>query len=138
MKKIVQKIVAAGIVVNNNKVLIIQRAADDTFPNMWEVPSGKREELERTVDAVKREVKEETGLTVEICEPIGVFEFSVEKENEIRDCVQICFLCKPIGKTEVVISTEHQNYIWVSKDELGSYKLSPETKANILKVLNKT
>lgn len=132
MKKVIQKVVAAGIILNNNKVLIIQRAASDTFPNMWEVPSGKREEFETTINAVTREVKEETNLEVEVLSPIGVFEFKTEKESEIRDVTQICFICKVVGDTDVKLSDEHQNFVWVGKDELDSYNLSKETKENII------
>lgn len=133
MKNIVQKIVAAGIILNNNKVLIIQRAANDSFPNMWEVPSGKREEFETTENAVTREVKEETGLDVKVVKPVGVFEFRVEKDTEIRDVTQICFLCKPAGGIEVKLSSEHQNFTWVGLEELINYNLSQETKENIIK-----
>ena len=44
MKKEIQKIVLAGVVFYNNKVLILQRSKDETiYPNMWELPSGKKE-----------------------------------------------------------------------------------------------
>lgn len=112
MKKAVQKIVAAGIIVKDDKVLIIQRTSNDTFPNMLEIPSGKREEFETT---------------------IGVFEFKVERSDEIRDVTQICFLCKLIGKIEVKLSNEHQNFAWITKDELDNYKISEETKENLIK-----
>jgi len=46
-KKIVQKIVLGGVVIKDGKILILQRHKDeDVYPNMWELPSGKREPLE--------------------------------------------------------------------------------------------
>jgi len=134
-KKIVQKIILGGIVIKNDKALIIQRSADEeAYPNLWEIPSGKRESFEKSEDAVAREVKEETGLDVEVVMPINVFEFKVEKPDEIRDATQINFLVKQIGESEVKISSEHQNFAWISKDEVNShFSISDEVKKAILK-----
>lgn len=47
-KPIIQKVVAGGIIISNSKVLIVQRAADEeVYPNLWEVPSGKKEPMEK-------------------------------------------------------------------------------------------
>jgi len=58
-KKIVQKIVVAGVIVNKGgRVLILQRNKnEDIFPNMWELPSGKREFLEDSESCLIREIK---------------------------------------------------------------------------------
>lgn len=135
MKKVVQKIILAGMVIKDNKILIIQRNAnEEAYPNLWELPSGKREPFETSEDAVKREVKEETGLNVEPVMPVSVFEFKVEKPDEIRDATQINFLVKPAGDTQVVLSSEHQNFAWIAENELANYKLSKETQDTIKKV----
>jgi len=133
MKQIVQKIIVAGIVIDNGKALIIQRSGKDAFPDLWELPSGKRDDFEKSKDALKREVKEETGLNIEPLVPVHVFEFRVEKEKEIRDSTQISFLVKPVGKGQVKLSKEHQNFAWVSKDGLNKYNLSTDTKNAIIK-----
>ena len=134
VKKVVQKICAAGVILHGGKVLIIQRSSDDeAFPGLWELPSGKQESLETTIDAVKREVKEETGLNVEVDRIVGSFKFKVEKEDEIRDVTQISFLVKPVDSVEVKLSSEHQNFAWITKDEIDNYNLSEETKGVIRK-----
>ena len=138
-KKIVQKIILGGVVVKDNRVLIIQRSADEeAYPNLWEIPSGKREPFEKSEDAVVREVKEETGLDVEVVMPISVFEFKVEKPDEIRDATQINFLVKLKGDQEVKISDEHQNFAWITKDEIDNYEISRETKDVVKKVFELT
>lgn len=134
MKLIVQKIILAGIVAYRGKILVIQRSADeDVFPNLWEIPSGKREPFEKSQDSLVREVKEETGIEVKPIVPVDVFEFKVEKEDEIRDATQISFLCKPVGEPKIKLSNEHQNFAWIKEDELGKYDLSKESKDVILK-----
>jgi 8-oxo-dGTP diphosphatase len=136
MKPITQKVVAGGIIIDNSKVLIIQRAAnEETYPNLWEVPSGKKEPMEKIEDTVLREVFEETGLIVTVIKVANVFNFRVEKTDETRDVTQINFLVKLVKKPEVKLSTEHQNYSWITKDELEKYNLSEETKFSIKSVL---
>ncbi len=134
-KKIVQKIVSGGVVVNKNKkILILQRnKKEDIFPNMWELPSGKKELLEETENCLLREIKEETGLDVEIIIPFSVFDYQIEKSGEIRDTTQINFLVKVINKGVVKLSPEHQNFAWISKDEIEQYQLSEATKRVISK-----
>jgi len=134
MKQINQKVVVGGVIVNENKVLIVQRASDEeAYTDLWELPSGKKEPLEKVTDAIIREVKEETGLTTEIIKMVDVFNFSVEKPDETRDVTQINFLLKLIGSSEVKLSEEHQNFAWITKDEINNYNLSEETKSAIIK-----
>lgn len=132
MKQISQRVVVGGVIIHDNKVLIVQRSSDEeAYPDLWEVPSGKKEPLEKITDAILREVKEETGLITEIVKVNDVFNFSVEKPDEIRDVTQINFLLKLVGNSEVKLSSEHQNFAWISKDEIDNYNLSIETKTSI-------
>ena len=64
-------------------------------------------------DAVVREVKEETGLNVEIIKPIKVW--SGTKGNIWR--IGIDYLCNVVGGT-VEISVEHDDYAWASSSDL--------------------
>ncbi|MCX7928698.1 MAG: NUDIX hydrolase [Patescibacteria group bacterium] len=131
-KPIIQKIVLAGIVFNKQgKVLVLQRNENEnTHPGMWELPSGKREFLESSHNALTREIKEETGLDIEVVQPCSVFEYKIEKPNEIRDSTQINFIVTS-EVSEVRLSEEHQNYAWISKNEINRYKMSVETKEAI-------
>lgn len=134
-KKVVQKIVLAGVIINkDNKILILQRNKnEDIFPNMWELPSGKREFLENSESCLIREIKEETGLNVKIIMPFSVFDYQIEKSGEIRDTTQINFLVKVINEKKVKLSSEHQNFAWINKNEIEQYELSKATKEVILK-----
>jgi len=134
---IVQKIVLAGVVFNQQgKALILQRNEnEDIYPGMWELPSGKREFFESSHDTLIREIKEETGLDVEIIQPCSVFEYKIEKPNEVRDSTQINFIVTS-NTSEVKLSEEHQNYAWVSKDDIDKYEMSDETKKVIRAAFN--
>lgn len=129
-KKIIQKVVLAGLIIKDGRVLILQRTADEeSYANYWELPSGKKEPLESTLESLKREIFEEAGLEVEIIKPISVFDYQIEKPDEIRDTTQINFLVTPKeSESQVKLSTEHQNFAWVSEKDLDQYQMSDETK----------
>lgn len=137
MKRVVQKVIAGVALENGGKILIIQRTAnEDIFPNLWELPSGKKEPMEKIEEAAKREAKEETELEVKIGKPISVFNFGWEKEDEIRDATEIVFLATLEGKSEVKLSDEHQNFAWVNKEEIENYNASKETKDVVKEALS--
>jgi 8-oxo-dGTP diphosphatase len=134
MKKVVERIANGGVIINRGKVLIIQRASNDEYlPDLWEIPGGKREIGEKTIDSVKRELEEETGLKVNVGNPIDIFEYRVEKPEEIRDITQINFLVTPIDDTKVKLSSEHQNFAWITPGEIDKYNISKEIKETIKK-----
>jgi 8-oxo-dGTP diphosphatase len=133
-KSIIQKVVLAAVIMKDDKILILQRSKDeDIFPNMWELPSGKKEPLETSETSLLREVKEETGLDIKIIMPFFVFDYQIEKPEEIRDSTQINFLATPIGNKQIKLSSEHQNFAWIQKDEVNQYELSKATKQVIQK-----
>ena len=129
----VQKVVLGAIVVRDGRVLILQRNKSETvLPGLWELPSGKKEPLEKSEDGLIREVREETGLEVKIKSLVSVFDYQIEKPEEIRDSTQINFLVEPVGSLEPAISEEHESFAWIDRSDLGNYELSDATKAVIL------
>lgn len=133
-KNIVQKIILGGVIAKDNKILILQRHKnEDVYPNIWELPSGKREPLEPSEESLIREIKEETGLDIKIIFPFSVFDYQIEKPNEIRDSTQINFLVTPTNDEEVKISDEHQAFAWIKPEEIDHYGLTGATKNVIRK-----
>lgn len=138
-KKIIQRIIVGGVLVNKeNKALILQRHSNETtYPNMWELPSGRREFFEVTEGALIREMKEEAGVDVKIIDPISVFDYIIEKTEETRDSVQINFLvCFEKTGQKIVLSSEHQNFAWVNEQMLSQYNLTDSTKKVLVKAFN--
>ena len=89
MKTKTQFIIGAfGIIFNEQKrILLVHRRDYD----LWNLPGGGLEDFESPTNAVKREVKEETGLKVEISRLLGVY----NKKN--KNGMAFTFLCKVIG-----------------------------------------
>ena len=58
--------VVAGIVINQNKILIGKRKDEDIGGGKWEFPGGKIEIGEANIEALERELYEELGISVKI------------------------------------------------------------------------
>ena len=136
-KRIIQKIVLGGVIIRGDDILLLQRGNDeDVYPCMWELPSGKREPLEPSEASLIREVKEETGLEVGIIMPLAVFDYQIEKTDEIRDSTQVNFIVKPKNNTDVVISSEHQDFAWVKENEIDKYDVTESVKSLLKKAFS--
>ena len=62
--------VAAGILRDvNGRILITERMGDGPFTGLWEFPGGKIVSGETAVVALRRELREELGITVTECRP---------------------------------------------------------------------
>ena len=88
--------VAAIIVFPHNKILLIKRGTV-VFKGYWALPGGRVDAGESVEQAVVREVKEETGLIVEIVRKIGEYHESGVKDGIEYDYYPACFLVKPTG-----------------------------------------
>ncbi|BFM10852.1 Nudix family hydrolase [Simiduia litorea] len=63
-------VVAAVIRGHHKQVLIAKRPTHVHMGGLWEFPGGKVEQFEAPLDALKRELKEEVGLTVVSAQPL--------------------------------------------------------------------
>ena len=66
------KLTVDGVIIKNQEILLIKRATEP-FIDFWALPGGFVEYYETTERAVKREIKEETGLTAKTKKIIGVY-----------------------------------------------------------------
>ncbi len=88
-------------------------------------PGGKIQEGETDfVEALKREVREETTLEIEVGAPFTnwYYEFSPEHRNAGKQVYLIGFKCTYVSG-EVIVSDEHSSFQWVNKE---NYKIVHE------------
>jgi len=86
-----------GIILENNKILLEKRAVKPFF-GYWVLPGGHIDYNEKVEEAIKREIKEELGISAKIKKLIGVY--SDPKRHPWYHTVAVVFLCqKTRGKT---------------------------------------
>ncbi|RZF62210.1 (deoxy)nucleoside triphosphate pyrophosphohydrolase [Sphingobacterium corticibacterium] len=107
--------VTCAIIEHNNKFLICQRSERMKLPLKWEFPGGKIENGESKENCLKREIREELGLEIELGSALTVVEHQYP-EFSLR---LYPFLCDWTGGSLVI--AEHAQAIWVSHDELKNY-----------------
>ena len=111
MKNIV---VVAAIIINNNKILCVQRGEYklDYISKKFEFPGGKLEIGETKEEGIIREVLEELNMTIN---PFEEF-LTVNHQYPDFNLTMHSFLCSAENTT--VTLSEHIDYKWLSKEEL--------------------
>lgn len=100
------------------------------------VPGGHIELGERMEDALRREVKEEVGLDVEVVKLLLVQEAIHSPEFwKRRHFIFFDFLCRATGGAVSVDGYEVQDYVWATPDEAVRLNLSSFTRRLVEKYL---
>lgn len=95
------------------------------------LPGGHIEVGESMEDAVKREVKEETGLDIQDIEYVGFLEFINDDAFwKKKHFIFFDFACKTKTK-KVVLNDEGQDYVWVTLAEALKLPVEPYSKKTI-------
>ena len=104
-----------GIIRSPKGLLVVQRTPkDEVGAGTWEWPGGKLEFGETLVEGLRREIEEETGLTVTIGELLYATTFFTGPERQL---VLLTYEAFHQGG-EVRLSEEHTDWKWVQPDEL--------------------
>lgn len=104
--------VACAIIVNDDKVLVVQRSETMSLPLKWEFPGGKLENDEAAEECIHREILEELNLKIEVQHRISSSLFDYPNIS----IELIPFICMVQGG-ELVLK-EHKAYQFLSKDQL--------------------
>jgi len=115
-------IVTKSIILNRklNKFLLLKREKQDSIgANTWENAGGNVECGEELEEAMKREIREETGITDISIERVAY----ITLVNGKKPYLIIAYLCETLTES-VVLSNEHQAFIWA--DEETCKELLPE------------
>ncbi len=123
-------IIAGGVIEKDGKYLLVQEA-QRKFRGLWNVPSGHVEPDELLTEAAIREVKEETGLDVEltgVCQ-IGTHLFPGEA------FALIMFTTRVLGGEVTVDHSEILDARWFTYDEAAALGNQLRGKDRILHVL---
>jgi 8-oxo-dGTP pyrophosphatase MutT (NUDIX family) len=113
-------VVAASAVVTDDKGrILLQRRRDS---DLWALPGGGMELTDSLPGTAVREVKEETGLDIEITGLVGTYtdprHIIAYTDGEVRRQFNVCFTARVIGG-ELAISDESTDLRFVAPDELA-------------------
>lgn len=128
-----QPLVGVGaIIIDGDRVALVKRGRPP-LAGRWSIPGGLLEVGETLRACAQREVREETGLAVEIGELLGVFDRVVpDEDGHIRyHYVLIDFLCRgSVG--ELCAGDDADEVRWFERAELEALELASETLKVIL------
>jgi 8-oxo-dGTP diphosphatase len=121
-----------GVVVRAGKALIVKRGHEPR-KGEWSLPGGRVELGESLEDATRREIKEETGLDVEVGPLVEVFDRVHRLDDRIRyHFVIVDYLCHaPAGVA--CAGDDAEDVAWVTGDELDAYGVNAHAAAVIRK-----
>ncbi|MBA3815866.1 MAG: NUDIX domain-containing protein [Parachlamydiaceae bacterium] len=109
-----QLTVVVGVIERDNKILLIRRHDPEhaQWHHRWEFPGGKIELNETPVDALKREVNEETGLTIKSERLLGVYTQHWNTPKGIQQTFILLYCCEASIEEIQLNEQENDAYMW--------------------------
>lgn len=110
--------VVAAIIKKQDKIFITRRGYGE-FIDMWEFPGGKIEKGETKEEALKREIKEELELDINILDFLNTIEYDYPNFHLIMHS----FICEVAGGK--LSLNAHNDAKWINFNELENQKWIP-------------
>jgi 8-oxo-dGTP diphosphatase len=108
--------VVAAIIVADGQVLACRRASHKASGGLWEFPGGKVEVGEMPAPALERELFEELGL---VAKPTWMFDKSATMVHDNLTVLLECLIV-PVEEVFHVVSSDHDDFIWLAPGELSN------------------
>jgi len=110
--------VTAAVIWREGRVLIAQRPANGLLGGLWEFPGGKLEPGETLPECLRREIREELQIEIEVGDPIATVEHAY---SHFRITLH-AFHCRLLdGEPQAVACAAWR---WAGFDELGLFAFS--------------
>lgn len=119
---------------DDHQVLFLHRLDNKSQGNTWGIPGGKVEKGEAPLQAVVREIKEETGLVIspDLIKHVGTVYITNTCRNQVS-YVYHMFKASYNGTRAITIdSNEHKGFTWVTPSDALKMQLMDDEDACIL------
>jgi len=130
------RLTVGAFIFNSDRELLLLKS--HKWENRYIMPCGHVKFMETLEDALKREVKEETGLEIEDIKFLKYLEFLNPSQFHKKNLhfVGLQFICKA-KDGEVKINREAEEFIWISPKESLNLTLEEGTREMIEDFLKK-
>jgi ADP-ribose pyrophosphatase YjhB (NUDIX family) len=109
------------------------------WSNLWGIPGGKIKGGELSVEALRREIREETGLEVEEIRFVMAQDCINSREfYRPAHFVLLNYTCRAAGGGAVKLNEEAQEFRWMPPLEALALPLNQPTRALLERVLERT
>ena len=112
--------VVAAILQNDDKILIAKKREGKPLAGFYEFPGGKVEEGENPEDSLVRELMEEMSIKVTVKDYVGksIYDYGNGK------VIELLGYTAEIIEGDIVL-TDHDEYRWVTLEEVCNYNIAP-------------
>lgn len=123
--------VTAAVILNDQQVLITQRAAHDLMGEKWEFPGGKIEAGETPQACLQRELQEELGIIAEVHDL-----FAVNRHQYPQFNIELSAYTATITSGQMTLHI-HKDARWVAVHELASFDFCEADKPIVRKLITR-
>ena len=116
-----------GVVLDGDRVLLVRRGREP-LRGEWSLPGGLVEVGETLANALRREIREETGLDIHIGPVVEVLDRILpDQQGRVQfHYVLVDYLCS-VKSGSLSAASDACDARWVERDQLEAYRLRPET-----------